>query len=663
MVDATAGRVPGAPPAGRADAAPNAATSTDPEARDAAVVAGAVALGFLLLEVLRVWMPSLVVVLGEGSGAGAIGLGGAALATFAAAPLAATLAGPVPPRLLWLLGGALLLGARAALLLVDGGQAQLAASTVGVAGGGVALVGLAGGSVRGDLARLGVLSGATLSMAVLAVLGSVDLAWRSGATGILGSLTLIALTAPALLGATRRLDGGRAAAAWPWGMLGPALVLIGVLVGPAGRVALATGWGPGAVTATTVGLLMLVTAGGLLAARHGPLLAGTAGAVLVLVGAAAALDAAGPSAVVGQAALATGIGLCVVSGLRGGGTTARRRAIVTGVSLVLLVGLVFGTYAGALVRLPFGTHAVMLATATLLAGSALVSTLRGARLGREAPSGLLARMSASTLAVTLLLAGTGALRSDADPGPGREDGTLRIVLANVHYGFDVEGRQRALEVADLLAGLDADLIALNEVDRGWMITGSPDLLATYAAATGLTSVFAPATDEVWGNALLSRLPVLEVRRTALPRGRDPLRRSVLTVTVELPDGSPLGIVVTHLSDVDRQGDTRLPQAQSVAAIVARLRERGIPAVVAGDLNARPGDPELQVLEDLGLSLALPPGVRTYPDRAPRVQIDHVLTPAPFSVLRATTLATGLSDHRFVVVDLVLTDADAVSTGG
>jgi endonuclease/exonuclease/phosphatase family metal-dependent hydrolase len=627
------------------------APSGERDARDAAVLAGAVAVGFLLGEMLRVWMPSLVVILNEGMGVGPVGLAAAALATLASGMLAAALVGPVPPRLVWLAGGTLLVGTRLGLLLVDGGRPQLVVATVGVVGGAVALVGLAAGSVRGDLARLGVLGGIALSWAVLAVLGSVDLVWRSGAIGTLGSLTVVVLAAPPLLRATRSLDGGRAAAAWPWGALGPTIVLLGTIVGPAGRVATATGWSAGRVAVVTVALMGSVVLGGLVAARSGPLLSGTGGAVLVLTGTAAALDVEGLTSVAGQAALAVGLGLCVVSGLRGGGTSPRRRAVVTGVSLVLLGALTFAAYAGSLVRLPFGLHAVMLVTAVLLALVALVGTLRGARLGRELPSPLLARMTAATLAVALVLAAPAALRSPADPGTPRADGTLRIALANVHYGYDVEGRQRALEVGELLAGLDADLIALNEVDRGWSITGSPDLLGTYQLATGLTAVFGAATDEVWGNALLTRLPVLEVQRARLPRGRDALRRSVLTVVVELPDGSPLGVVVTHLSHVDRQGDTRLPQAQAVAAIVARLRERGITAVVAGDLNARPGDPELGVLEDLGLISALPVGRRTYPDAAPRVQIDHVLAPATIEVVSADALTTGLSDHRFIVVDL------------
>jgi len=206
--------------------------------------------------------------------------------------------------------------------------------------------------------------------------------------------------------------------------------------------------------------------------------------------------------------------------------------------------------------------------------------------------------------------------------------------------------------------LDADLVALNEVDRGRLIAGSPDLLSTAALATGSTAVFGPSSDEVFGNALLTRLPVLDVERTSLPRGDDPQARGVLTVVVELADGSPLGVVVTHLSNVDRQGETRLPQAQAVAAVVARLRERGIPAIVAGDLNAQRGDAELAVLTDLDLRGSLPDGRLTFPDRAPRVQIDHVLVPADVTVDRAVARATGLSDHRFVVVDLRIVEDPA-----
>lgn len=64
--------------------------------RDLAVVAGAVAAGFLLLEVLRAWLPSLLVILGESMDAGPVRLAIAALGALALAPLLATALGPLP---------------------------------------------------------------------------------------------------------------------------------------------------------------------------------------------------------------------------------------------------------------------------------------------------------------------------------------------------------------------------------------------------------------------------------------------------------------------------------------------------------------------------------------------------------------------------------------
>jgi len=305
-------------------------------------------------------------------------------------------------------------------------------------------------------------------------------------------------------------------------------------------------------------------------------------------------------------------------------------------------------------------------SATFVALSSLVGAVRAARLGREAPAPMLAVSAVLTLAVALLLAGPASLRGTAPAPEPSAAGTMRIALANVHFGFDVEGRLRAREVAQILGSLDADLIALNEVDRGWFISGAPDLLATYAAATGMEAVFGPASDEVWGNAVLTRLPVLEVDRVRLPRGRDPLSRTALTVIVEQPDGLPLALVVVHLSDVDMSGETRLPQAQSVAAIVARLRERGILTIVAGDLNAPPGDPALEALQGIGLRTVLPETVRTFPAAAPRVQIDHVLVPPTLDVLSARAFNSGASDHRFVETVLVRTaptDASALGVDG
>lgn len=614
------------------------------------VVAGGAAVGLVLTDVLRAWMPSLVVIVGERPGVGILTIAAHALLTLLAGAAVAWVAVlvRVPPRLVWLIGASVLLGTRLALIATGGGPTQLWLTTLAVAAGTVAIVGLAAGASRGDLARAGLLAGVVGSFMLLAALGGVDLVWRTGPLARLGSLLIVTVAALAAVRTTRALDGGSSAAALPWAALGPAIVLLSVLGAPLGRVAVATGWSPARSAATVIVMLALAVLAAALAIRSGPLTAGPVGAVLVLAGTAAAIDAGSPTAVLGQAALLAGVGAVLGAGPRGGGTSPLRRATVAGGSMVLLGVLVLAYYAGYLVTLPFANRPVLLIAAVLVAASGLLSAVRSGRLGREAAPTSLPGLIGVTLLAALVLATATGVRSPAEPVAARDDDQLRIVLANVHFGFDVDGRQRAREVAALLAGLEADVIVLNEVDRGWLISGAPDLLGTYAQATGLEAVFAPASDEVWGNAVLSRLPVLETSVERLPRGRDPLVRSAVTVVLELPDGGRLAVVGTHLSNVDRQGDTRLPQAQAIAGIVARLRERGLEVVVAGDLNAAPGDASLQVLEGL-LARTLPDTAGTFPAAAPRAQIDHVLVPSGWEVVMARAFNTTFSDHRFVEV--------------
>jgi endonuclease/exonuclease/phosphatase family metal-dependent hydrolase len=510
------------------------------------------------------------------------------------------------------------------------------------------VVALAAGAPRGDLARTGLISGVAASFALLAALGGVDLVWRTGLLARGGTVVLIAGAGLAIAATTRLLDAGQSSAALPWAAIGPAIVLLAILGAPLGRVAVATGWTPARSAAMSAAMLSLVMLAALVAIRLGPLATGPIGAALVLAGTAAALDAASSTAVLGQAALLAGIGAIMGVGPRGGGTSPRRRATVTGASLVLLGVLVLAYYAGHRIALPFANRSVLLVTALLLAVSGLLSAVRSGRLGREPHPPALPGLVAAALVVGVMLTSIAAARPSSETVAASDATELRIVLANVHFGFDVDGRRRAREVAGVLAALEADVIVLNEVDRGWLVSGSGDLLGTSVTATGMRAVFAPSSDEMWGNAVLTRLPVLEVSVERLPRGRDPLARSAVTVIVELPDGERLALVGTHLSDVDRQGDTRLPQAQTIAGIVARLRERGLDVVVAGDLNAGPGDPSLEVLESL-LVRTLPDAVGTFPAAAPRVQIDHVLIPPGWQVLEARAFNTTFSDHRFVEV--------------
>jgi endonuclease/exonuclease/phosphatase family metal-dependent hydrolase len=311
---------------------------------------------------------------------------------------------------------------------------------------------------------------------------------------------------------------------------------------------------------------------------------------------------------------------------------------------------VLAHYAAYDIPLPVPGRSALLAAALGLMASALVALRRPA--AAVAPSGSLHGLVATGLVAALLIVPGSRLPSVEVGERATDVAALEVILANVHMGFDDRGRFTAPEMARLFAAEDADVVVLNEVDRGWLTTGSHDVGRVLEVGSGLRMVFAPAADDVWGNAILTHLPVSEVVVERLPRGRDAMWRSVLVVVLDLPDGDQVAVVATHLSHVDEQGDTRLPQAQAVAGIVARMRERGLPVVVAGDLNADADGAELAAFAGLVVD-AGPIGVPTYPSSGPRVRIDHVLVSPEIAVVRRRVMDARLSDHRFVQVTLDL----------
>lgn len=264
-------------------------------------------------------------------------------------------------------------------------------------------------------------------------------------------------------------------------------------------------------------------------------------------------------------------------------------------------------------------------------------------------------------AVLALAAGSfvAGLPAGADPGAGGKGGTapaassgaaLEVLTWNIH-AEDPE------HLAEVIEEAGADVVALQEVDVHRRRSGCVDQAAEIAEALGMEAVFGAnvdagsqcgGKDALYGDALLSRYPVLEWDHTLLPR-RSGEQRGMLEAVLDV-DGRRVRVVSTHFEYGSSK--ERKEQAETVAE---RLENSDEPVVVMGDLNGEPHDPALaplrRVLTDAWEEAGQGDGY-TNPSRSPRRRIDYVFV-RNLGVDDIEVLASRASDHLAVRADLTL----------
>jgi endonuclease/exonuclease/phosphatase family metal-dependent hydrolase len=116
-------------------------------------------------------------------------------------------------------------------------------------------------------------------------------------------------------------------------------------------------------------------------------------------------------------------------------------------------------------------------------------------------------------------------------------------------------------------------------------------------------------------------------------------------------GRRVRVFNTHL---DYRGDPAV-RRQQVSEMLAIIGDSAAPVLMFGDLNAGPSAPELQPLfRRLRDGWPGKTGTGfTYPAVKPVRRIDYVLASEHFRVIFARLLDAHASDHRPVVMDLVI----------
>ena len=197
----------------------------------------------------------------------------------------------------------------------------------------------------------------------------------------------------------------------------------------------------------------------------------------------------------------------------------------------------------------------------------------------------------------------------------------------------------------------------NFVDQASTLADRLKMQVRFARIYEFPGADAVAPPRTYGVALLSRYPIVASRNHMLTRlstqqeGSPPAPLpGFLEATIDV-DGTRVRAFNTHL---DYRPDAKVRE-QQVAEMLAIIGEPSTPTLLFGDLNAPPAAPELQpLLRRLRDSWPASAGAGlTYPATEPVKRIDYVLTSTHFRVRSAWVPVTDASDHRPVVVDLMI----------
>lgn len=248
---------------------------------------------------------------------------------------------------------------------------------------------------------------------------------------------------------------------------------------------------------------------------------------------------------------------------------------------------------------------------------------------------------------------------------------VRVVTANIQAGLSATGQPTSeAELAAAFTGVEADVVALQEVDRHLPRSGYQDQVAIIAQALDLphyhyAAALAGDLDNVrmqadpigdhpgpaYGIALATRYPVLAWFTTRMPRlikGFPVLRRGRptwwaheprvgLAAVLAGPSG-PFAVANTHLSLLS--GVARR-QLRTLLGKVGDLRHR---AVVCGDFNL-----PAPTVAGMATGWQAPAGL-TFPAHWPEQQIDHILVRGG-TAENTSAPRLPISDHRALITEV------------
>jgi len=250
--------------------------------------------------------------------------------------------------------------------------------------------------------------------------------------------------------------------------------------------------------------------------------------------------------------------------------------------------------------------------------------------------------------------------------------SLRLLTLNIQNGqpWNSSDPDRPVEdiagVADFLLGQNADILCLQEVERGYdggtQIEPPPNYHALRSMLAGYDSVFAyPLKNKCeipfgLGLAIFSKTPLEDFERVDLPaapiefefagKKRCASSRLLISAATNI-GGRRLHVLNTHLQAFFMIGSSSDEHPAQRGIVTRHLRLLSGPAILAGDMNSAPGENLVAHFADEGFS-TVQNSLPTW-KRRPYV-VDHIFHNDRLRLAGHRVVSTNVSDHDAVVAD-------------
>jgi len=226
--------------------------------------------------------------------------------------------------------------------------------------------------------------------------------------------------------------------------------------------------------------------------------------------------------------------------------------------------------------------------------------------------------------------------------------TLTIMTYNLHNGFNTEGELNLETLATVIEGTGADIVALQEISRGWLISGRVDMLSWLSQRLDMPYVTGPTAGPLWGNAILSKQAIKDYRNHELPPDNLCIERGFIVATIDTGK-TELQIIVTHLHHVEEGTEIR----QEQTPVILEYWDNAPNTIILGDFNALPDSLEMEMFYQAGLidTLFDQPEALTYNSANLYERIDYIWLSQDIQLVESYVPFSKASDHLPVVATI------------